>query len=137
MTASNFTRYLKASSAPAILGLALMSAPAFAQDTTQPDRVGDNVGGIAPVEQVQTASVDDDVIVVTGSRLSNPNLEGASPVAAVTEDEIELRQTNTVEEFLRQIPGVVPSIGSNVNNGNGGNTFLNLRGIGAVRNIQL
>ncbi|MEM8825793.1 MAG: TonB-dependent receptor, partial [Pseudomonadota bacterium] len=139
MTASNFTRYLKASSAPAILGLALMSAPAFAQDA---DATDNEVGGIAPAEQVQTAQletaeVDQDVIVVTGSRLSNPNLETNSPIAVVTEDEVELRQVNTVEEFLRQIPGVAPGIGSNVNNGNGGNTTLNLRGLGAVRNVVL
>ena len=46
-------------------------------------------------------------------------------------------KVNVVEEFLREIPGVVPSIGGSVNNGNGGSTFVNLRGLGSNRNISL
>lgn len=76
-------------------------------------------------------------VVVTGSRIRNPNLTQSSPVASVDAATIELRQVNVVEEFLREIPGFVPSIGSNVNNGNGGSTFVNLRGLGSNRNITL
>ena len=112
---------LKASAAPMVLGLAMVSAPVYAQD-----------------QDVQEAdAATGNVIVVTGSRISNPNLEQSSPVAVVTSDDIELRQANVVEEFIREIPGVVPSVGAQVNNGNGGNTFINLRGIGEVRNITM
>ena len=76
-------------------------------------------------------------VVITGSRISNPNLTQSSPVASVDAATIELRQVNVVEEFLREIPGVVPSIGGSVNNGNGGSTFVNLRGLGSNRNISL
>ncbi|MDT0575161.1 TonB-dependent receptor [Croceicoccus sp. F390] len=79
----------------------------------------------------------DNAIIVTGSRISNPNLEQSSPVAVVTSDELELQQTVVVEDVIREIPGVVPSLGAQVNNGNGGNTFVNLRGIGENRNITL
>ncbi|MFK7862666.1 MAG: TonB-dependent receptor [Pseudohongiellaceae bacterium] len=76
-------------------------------------------------------------VVITGSRITNPNLTQSSPVASVDAATIELRQVNVVEEFLREIPGVVPSIGASVNNGNGGSTFVDLRGLGSNRNITL
>ncbi|OAO03887.1 TonB-dependent receptor [Sphingomonadales bacterium EhC05] len=112
---------LKASAAPMVLGLAMVSAPAIAQD-----------------QDVQEAdAAEDSVIVVTGSRISNPNLELSSPVGVVTSEELELRQTNTAEQFLRELPSAIPSTGSAVNNGNGGSSFVNLRGIGSQRNLVL
>lgn len=123
MKVTNFRNYLRAGVAPSILGLALISTPSFAQE--------------APADAAAADEASEDAIVVTGSRITNPNLELASPVAVVTADEISLRQANVVEEFIREIPGVVPSVGAQVNNGNGGSTFLNLRGIGANRNIIL
>ncbi|MEH6791647.1 TonB-dependent receptor domain-containing protein [Parasphingorhabdus sp.] len=107
---------LKASVAPMVLGLAMVSTPAFAQDET---------------------TADENVIVVTGSLISNPNLERSSPVNVTSEDEIELKLSSSAEELIREVPGLVPSIGSNVNNGNGGASFLNLRGIGSNRNLTL
>src|ERR671920_85691 len=41
------------------------------------------------------------------------------------------------EELLRDLPGAVPSIGSAVNNGNGGASFADLRGLGNFRNLVL
>ncbi|WP_422342640.1 TonB-dependent receptor domain-containing protein [Parasphingorhabdus sp.] len=115
-----FTK-LMSGTAPLVLGLAMVSAPAYAQD-----------------QDVQDAdAVDEEVIVVTGSRISNPNLELSSPVGVVTSEELELRQTNTAEQFLRELPSAIPSIGSAVNNGNGGSSFVNLRGIGSQRNLVL
>jgi len=111
---------LRASAAPAILGASLIATAAFAQD--------------AP----QGAEADaGDTIVVTGSLIRNPNLERSTPVTATTSDQIELKQNNTAEDILREIPGIVPSIGSAVNNGNGGASFVNLRGLGENRNIVL
>jgi outer membrane receptor protein involved in Fe transport len=76
-------------------------------------------------------------VVITGSRIVNPNLTQSSPVASVDAATIELRQVNVVEEFLREIPGLVPSTGGSVNNGNAGSTFVDLRGLGNNRNITL
>ena len=45
---------------------------------------------------------ESNAIVVTGSRIQNPNLEQASPVAVVTAEELSLQQANTAEESLRQ-----------------------------------
>ena len=111
---------LRASAAPAILGASLIATAAFAQEAPQ-------------AAEVETG----DTIIVTGSLIRNPNLQSASPVNVTTSDEIDLRQTNVAEELLREIPGIVPSIGSAVNNGNGGNSFVNLRGLGSNRNVVL
>ncbi|QJB69111.1 TonB-dependent receptor domain-containing protein [Parasphingorhabdus halotolerans] len=112
---------LKASVAPMVLGIAMVSAPAFAQDQ----------------DAQEADAVEQNTIIVTGSRISNPNLELSSPVGVVTSEELELRQTNTAEQFLRELPSAIPSVGSAVNNGNGGSFFVNLRGIGSVRNLVL
>ncbi|WP_435202951.1 TonB-dependent receptor domain-containing protein [Qipengyuania sp. 902] len=117
--------YFKASAAPAALGLALIAQPAMAQVSEE-----------TPEAEAATAPAGQ-AIVVTGSRIADPNIESASPVAVVTAEELTLQQANTVEESLRQIPGIVPSVGSNVNNGNGGSTYINLRGLGANRNLVL
>lgn len=92
--------------------------------------------GIAPNVFAQDEQMVEEV-VITGSRITNPNLTQSSPVASVDAATIELRQVNVVEEFLREIPGVVPNIGASVNNGNGGSTFVDLRGLGSNRNITL
>ncbi|MDG5749073.1 TonB-dependent receptor [Qipengyuania sp. XHP0207] len=88
-------------------------------------------------ESVDSPAPAGQAIVVTGSRISNPNLELASPVSVVSSEDLELAQTNVAEEFLRELPSAVPSIGSAVNNGNGGASFVNLRGIGSNRNLVL
>ncbi|WP_353208726.1 TonB-dependent receptor [Sphingorhabdus sp.] len=110
---------LKYAAAPLALGLALISTPSFAQ--------------AAAAEEEAPASE----IVVTGSLIQNPNLVQSTPVNATTAEDIELLQSNVAEEILRELPGVVPSIGSAVNNGNGGASFVDLRGLGSTRNIVL
>ncbi len=105
-----------------IAGTLAMSAPAFAQT--------------APAA-ADAATTEGDTIVVTGSLISNPNLAQSTPVLVTTAEDIALRQNNVAEEVLRDIPGIVPSIGSAVNNGNGGASFVDLRGLGSNRNIVL
>ena len=109
---------LKYAAAPLAIGLALLSTPSFAQDAADEEE---------PAGE----------IVVTGSLITNPNLVQSTPVNATTADEIDLLQSNVAEEVLRELPGVVPSIGSAVNNGNGGASFVDLRGLGSIRNIVL
>jgi iron complex outermembrane recepter protein len=105
-----------------LIGASVFSTAAFAQEAAQ---------------TADAAPADDGTIVVTGSLITNPNLERSTPVNVTTSEEVELRQTNVAEQLLREIPGVVPSIGSAVNNGNGGASFVNLRGLGSNRNVVL
>ena len=111
---------LNAGVAPVVLGLALISAPAFAQ-TAQ-----------AAEEDTST-----DEIVVTGTLIQNPNLVSSSPVAVVGAEEIDLRQSTNAEQILREIPGVVAGLGQNTNNGTNGTATIDLRGLGSNRNIVL
>lgn len=80
---------LRASVAPAILGASLIATAAIAQDAPQ----------AADAEM-------GDTIIVTGSLIKNPNLARSTPVTATTADQIELKQNNTAEEILREIPGI-------------------------------
>ncbi len=115
------------------------SAPAWAQQVQDPAANASPAGevGIAPQDGTPTDENSQGDIVVTGTLIKDPNAVSSSPVVAVGQEELQLRQTNVAEEVLRTIPGVVPSIGSQVNNGNGGASFVNLRGLGSNRNLVL
>lgn len=119
-----------------MVGAVTIASPAWAQDAE----------GKNPAEEVQMAPAegvspdetnDGDEIVVTGTLIRNPNLVASAPVTVVGEAEVELQQAFVAEELLREIPGVVPSVGSAVNNGNGGSSFVDLRGLGPNRNLVL
>ncbi|QJU59659.1 TonB-dependent receptor [Sphingomonas sp. AP4-R1] len=104
-----------------LVGAAAIANPAFAQ-TASTDT------------SAETSSSD---IVVTGTLVRNPNLVSSVPVTVIGSEEIALRQRNTAEELVRDLPGVTPSIGSAVNNGNGGAAYADLRGLGNFRNVVL
>ena len=98
-----------------IAGMSFVATPAFAQaDQPQPAPTGQPAA--QPAEEAPA-------IVVTGTLIRNPNLLASAPVSVVGQDELQLRQTNTAEEVLRDLPGAVPSIGNAVNNGNGGSAY--------------
>ncbi|MFN3945738.1 MAG: TonB-dependent receptor domain-containing protein [Allosphingosinicella sp.] len=114
--------------ASTILGLSgMVAAPALAQSAGQPVEAQPDV-----IDSPTTGA-----IVVTGSRIARPNLEQSSPVTVVDAAEISLSQPISAEEFLRELPGTVPSIGPAVNNGTNGSAQLNLRGLGPNRNLIL
>ena len=153
MSKSNFRGYLFATTifsgfAAAAPAAAQMGAPA----ANSPAPMGSSAP--APVSTDQSAPADSqptapaapapaiapaagNEIVITGTLIRNPNLIASAPVTVVGQDEMRLRQTNTAEEVLRTIPGAAPGIGSQVNNGANGSAFVNLRSLGANRNIVL
>ena len=127
-----------------LVGASVMaSVPALAQTEGQIS----TPNGVPASAPASAASVTQDTgpegaasggdIVVTGTLVRNPNLTLSSPVNAVSSEEFQLRQTNVAEQLIRELPSVVPSIGSAVNNGNGGASFVNLRGLGTNRNLVL
>src|SRR4051794_1864645 len=141
-----------------IAGMAL-ATPALAQNQTVPETAPpapvtptDTQGNAPPaapsaqtppagVQTSETAAPAEPTsaqeIVVTGTLIRNPNLVASAPVTVVGHDEIQLRQNNTAEEALRTIPGVAASSNAQVNNGNVGASFVNLRSLGTNRNIVL
>lgn len=114
---------LRLSAGSLAISLALASSPVFAQN--------------APEDQNAETGAESPTIVVTGSLIRNPNIEAASPINVTTAEEISLKQASNAEQLLREIPGLVPNLGSNVNNGSVGSSRVDLRGLGAQRNIVL
>ena len=125
--------------ATTMLGGALaFTAPAHAQAT------GTTTGQTTTPSGVQTpdsagpaAATSSGEIVVTGSLIKNPALTSPNPVQVLGQEEVNLRQSNTAEEILRDLPGAVADVGTAVNNGNAGFAFVNLRGLGSNRNLVL
>ena len=109
---------LRSGVATVALGLALLSAPAFAQDAAD--------------------EAEGDLIVVTGSRIARPNLEANSPINVVTGDATIARGDVTLDTFLNTLPGVNPAGTTTSNNPpNGGQSNIDLRGLGPNRNLVL
>lgn len=109
------------------VGASIVATPVFAQAAAQPVESQPDV--------VESETTGD--IVVTGSRISRPNLEQASPVSVISQDEIDLAQPASAEEFLRDLPGSAPGINQQVNNGSNGTASFNLRNLGTNRNLVL
>ena len=112
----------------AALGLALAAtsgAPALAQD--QP--------------------LVEDRVVVTGSRIARRDFQANSPIVTVEESAFENRSSFSVEATLNQLPQFTPGQSQNLGSGAGspfvdavaapGAATLNLRGLGANRNLVL
>ena len=116
----------------AVAGLA--SAPAHAQTTAQDQAPPSQPEPSAPPSSEQTPEKE---IVVTGTLIARPNLQLSTPVITTTADAVQLKQSNTAEQVIRELPGVVPNIGNAVNNGNTGTSYVDLRGLGSNRNIVL
>lgn len=107
--------------------MALMAAPVQAQEVEE-----------------QAEEVDDEVIIVTGTRLNrDANLGSPSPIVSV--DAETLRGGADITEGLREIPALSASItsaqtidpGELESGGSEGAATLNLRGLGAERTLVL
>lgn len=127
MKISNFTRL---SAAPFAIAAVLASAPAFAQDGDA--AAEDN----ASIETADTGTA----IVVTGSRIQRPEVEGAAPlIASVGQEELEERAFTNISDALNEVPGFgtpVSSAGAQAGFSVGQN-FVNLFGIGTQRTLTL
>jgi outer membrane receptor protein involved in Fe transport len=123
---------------------AFAAVPAYAQQAqpqtqTPPAGAAEEEPQSGPLVE-GTAAADADTgqeIVVTGTLIRNPNITSSSPVNVVGERELQLRNLTTAEQVLRDLPGVVPGIGSSTNNGQTGFSTVDLRGLGAERNLVL
>ena len=126
----------------ALLGAGVFAAaPAAAQDTpaTAPSSETQPSASQQPVTAGTEAQADsDDAIVVTGSRISRPDLEAPSPVTTVSAETLELTGTVTVESLLNELPQIIPG-NTRVSNNQGGEDFstLDLRGLGPNRTLIL
>lgn len=111
---------LKAGAAPLVLGFALISSGAFAQDA-------------AATDDADTGPA----IVVTGSRIVAPNQASIAPITTVTSQDIQLQGTTRTEDLLNSLPQVVAGQSSQLANGASGTATVDLRGLGPSRTLVL
>ncbi|WP_228242619.1 TonB-dependent siderophore receptor [Porphyrobacter sp. GA68] len=105
-----------------------MPGSAAAQDAALPDAAQDE---------------DEDVIFVTGTRITRPEAATATPVVAITAENIEQSGVTNLTELLAQTPALFNSetnfdaAGSQARTGAAGVNLLNLRNLGANRTLVL
>jgi iron complex outermembrane recepter protein len=110
---------LRASTASVVLGLALASTSAFAQ--------------AAPAAKDEGT----DEIIVTGSRIPQPNLEGVSPVTTVSGADLKAAGVTRVEDLLNRLPQVFGGQTGGQSNASDGTATVDLRGLGSTRTLVL
>jgi outer membrane receptor protein involved in Fe transport len=87
-----------------------------------------------------SASAQDvpDEITVTGSRIAKRDAIAESPIYTVDQDALTHSGYVTVDQYLNTLPQIVPSVSSQSNNpSSNGRAFVDLRGLGATRNIVM
>lgn len=93
-------------------------------------------GGVT-VAAAQEAE-EDEAIVVTGTRIARRDAVAESPILTVGQEEMTSSGYVTVEQYLNTLPQVTAGVSSQSNNpSSNGRAFIDLRGLGAGRNIVL
>ena len=149
-----------------LVGASMAATPAFAQDAPAPQPIcppgvpegtdncvppdtssvpasPDTTGPIEGLSATPSTSAEGEPvrseqdIIVTGSRIPQPNLESASPVTVVTSQEVKLSGTSRTEDLINSLPQVFATQGSNISNGASGTATISLRGLGSNRSLVL
>ena len=113
-------------------------APDTSAVTTIPETTTPPAGQTVVTQSATGEEIDSPIdIVVTGTRIPQPNLEAASPVTVVTAQEVKLSGTTRTEDLINSLPQSFAAQGSNVSNGSTGTATVNLRGLGPSRTMVL
>jgi len=127
-------------SALALIAATLL-APAARAD--EQDQAGEPRSTEASVERRAQANSGEGAgmndIVVTGSRVARAGFTAPTPVTVVAADQLVKAAPSTLAESLRQLPSLTNMSGPQRNSGTtqGGQSFLNLRSLGATRTLTL
>ncbi|MBV9930197.1 MAG: TonB-dependent receptor [Alphaproteobacteria bacterium] len=143
----NKTRILNTLLATTFIGGAIgIATPAYAQTTPPADqpRTGDQTQPQAgPAEGSPSTTPangqgdENGAIVVTGTRIPQPNLTSASPITVVNNAEVKLQGTARTEDIINSLPQSFAAQGSNISNGATGTATVDLRGLGSRRTLVL
>ena len=146
----DFRQRLLASTLLATAGL--IANPAYAQDSSQstvPDQnQATNPGAAPPTGPVEanptpTISAQGEAvqqpsdIIVTGTRIPQPNLESAAPVTVISNQDIKLSGTTRIDEALNQLPSASATQSSGLPNPSSGTAEIDLRYLGSKRTLTL
>ena len=98
-------------------------------------------GAATAATGAMTAQAADDStiqeVVVTGSRIPQPNLTSISPVTSVGADQIKIEGVTRVEDLINNLPQAFADFGGNLSNGATGAATVNLRNLGSQRTLVL
>lgn len=89
------------------------------------------------IAQEDTEDSVQETVIVTGTRIANSNLTSSSPITNVGAEDLTLSNTVNAEQFLNQLPQVIPGFDSTSNNPGIGEATVNLRGLGDNRTLVL
>ncbi|WP_294192114.1 TonB-dependent receptor [uncultured Sphingomonas sp.] len=153
------SRYLAAT---ALASATLLSVPAFAQGGTQgaaqtptdqsstvPGQTNEAPAGgsiAAPSDQAAPTNADGSSaassgdILVTGTRLRNPNAVSAVPITTVSAAQLTLTARTSIGDVLNDLPQLVSTFSQSNSTrflGTGGLNLLDLRGLGSQRTLVL
>ncbi|MBS0481342.1 MAG: TonB-dependent receptor [Proteobacteria bacterium] len=106
--------------ATTVLAGAVVASPSLAQDTA-----------------AAAADAAQPEIIITGSRIPQPNLNSVAPVSVVGAQDVKISGVTRVEDLLNSMPQVFAAQGSNLSNGADGTATVNLRGLGTSRTLVL
>ncbi len=135
-----------------MVGVAALATPAYAQDAAQPSPpptdapptdVQTNPSGPveaqpAPSTGAQGAPVESGQdIIVTGTRIPQPNLTSAAPVTVLSNQDVKLTGTTRIEDLLNQLPSAAASQASGLSNSATGTAEVDLRYLGSKRTLTL
>ncbi len=90
---------------------------------------------VALPAQAQDSTIQE--VVVTGSRISTPNMTSISPVTAIAAEDIAATGKMRVEDIINQLPQAMAAQGSTISNGSTGTATVDLRGLNAKRTLVL
>ncbi len=103
--------------------MALFAQPVLAQDVAE--------------ETAAPATTQGQAIIVTGSRIVQPNLDSSSPLAITTAEEIGETGYTRLEDVLVTLPQIEAAQNAFISNGATGTATLDLRGLGSTRTLVL
>lgn len=116
------------------IGCLSIGAPAYSQ--TMAGSQGEPDSGMP----AQASAPDQDLIIVTGSRLSRPNSEADIPISTVSVEEVLATGNLAVGDTLTNLPAFRPAVtqaSSGRSQVNAGLNLLDLRGLGVPRTLVL
>lgn len=145
-----------------VLALAVLANPALAQTASQqntgstcpdgsvpqpgvacPAPTTDQPASAAPQQDniSQNGAVDNDTVVVTGSRIARRGIETASPIEVIDSKQLDARGYQTVAQALNElptfgVPGASP-VGFNQSGFGAGQSFVDFLGLGSQRTLTL
>ena len=91
----------------------------------------------APIAFAQDADSDIEEVVVTGSRIIDPNIISSSQIAVVDGQDIIDAGVTRVEDYLNDMPQISPGQSITNSNGSSGTATVNLRNLGCSRTLVL